>query len=358
MILRNQAAFLAALVVGIGGCALALFIDPQALLISYLAAATVWSAVSIGALAVLMMSYLVRGHWTQALHKPLVVAMSALPVCGALFIPILVGLGAIYPWAADAQLTGLKAIWLLPWFFVLRTVLYFACWSLLALWAHRAWGDPIRMQRAASAGLIIYALTASFAGIDWLETLTPEFHSSGYGLIFLCFTLLAGYALALIVALGDEPRGGPVYAYGAILLSVVLLWAYLQGMQYIIIWAGNIPEEVVWYIERSEGGWGFVLIVLVAGQFLIPFFALLSARVRNRRTPLLWLAGLTLVMRFVESFWLAMPGTDAGGLVLLLAVPAAVIATGAVWLGAFSFLWRRLDWQAGTAERASAPSRA
>src|SRR5262249_37384252 len=156
---------------------------------------------------------------------------------------------------------GFKAFYLAPWFFVLRTIIYFAIWTVLAIWVRNSWADPRRMIVSASTGLIIYALTASFAGIDWLESLTPDFHSSLYGLLFLTFQLLAGLAFALAVALAR--LGAPTFQYGAILLSVLLLWAYIHAMQYIIIWSGNIPDEVIWYANRERGLWGVMLWVLI-----------------------------------------------------------------------------------------------
>jgi hypothetical protein len=181
----------------------------------------------------------------------------------------------------------------------------------------------------SSAGLILYALTASLAGVDWLESLTPEFHSSIYGLLFLTFQMLAGFAFALVIALGEA--GAPTFRYGAILLSALLLWAYNHAMQYIIIWSGNIPDEVAWYLARETGVWGMMLWMLIVLQFILPFFALLSSRVRHERRPLLAIAALTLVLRPLEALVLAMPGTGVAGPVLLLSIPAALVAVSAIW---------------------------
>jgi hypothetical protein len=187
---------------------------------------------------------------------------------------------------------------------------------------------------SASAGFVLYTLTASFAGIDWLESLTPEFHSSIYGLLHLTFQILAGFAFAMTVALSAPTA--PTFRYGEILLAAVLLWAYNHAMQYIIIWSGNIPEEVVWYLQRQSGVWGVVLWALVLLQFLVPFFALLSDRVRNGRRPLLAIAALTVLLRFVEAYLFALPGGSLDSAVLWLAVPGTVLAAGGVWWIAFT----------------------
>jgi hypothetical protein len=290
---------------------------------------------------VLLTTYLVRGEWTEGLHAPLTGAALMLPVAGVLFVPVLIAMPWLYPWASGAEPHGaFQAVYLTPWFFTIRTIAYFALWTLLALWARHAWGDLARMLRAGSAGLIVYALTASFAGIDWIESLSPEFHSSIYGLLFLTFQLVAGFAFAVFVAL---QRRGPTFRYGDILLALLMLWAYIHAMQYIVIWSGDIPDEVVWYLRRSSDGWGVVLTLLVLLQFVIPFFAMLSERVRYGRGPLLVIAGATLVLRFVEAFWLVLPSVSVAGPVLLLTVPATVLAIGGVVMLAFGEMLRRVE---------------
>jgi hypothetical protein len=327
----------ASALLGLAGAILSLLIDANALLVTYLATVTTISAIAVGATGVLMMTYLVRGNWTEGLHVPLSAAALTTPVAALLFLPVLIGIPWIYPWAHQPESGPLRAIWLTPWSFVGRTVLYFVIWTVLALWVHRAWGDPRRMIVSASAGLIVFALTVSLAGIDWLESLTPEFHSSIYGLLSLTFAILTGFAFALIIAL--SPPGAPTFRYGAILLSVLLLWAYNHAMQYIIIWSGNIPEEVDWYIRRESGGWGVVLWTLVTLQFILPFFAMLSDRVRNVRGPLLFLAAMTLALRFMEAYLLALPGSEVGGAVLWLTIPATILLCGAVWWIAFGLIF-------------------
>ena len=285
-----------------------LTIDPRSTLAAYLVAWIAVSAIPLGALGTLMISFLVRRAWTERLHPVLTGATSALPLVAFLFLPVLIGMKDIYPAASELRtLPAFKALYLAPWFFVLRTIIYFAAFWLLALWLQAAWGNIDRMRRSASAGLIVYALLVSFAGVDWVESLEPDFHSSTYGLLYLCFTLLDGTAFAIGAALLSGRRIGATRGYSALLLSTILLWTYLHAMQYIVIWAGNIPDEAVWYLKRSTDGWRFVLAFVALGQFILPFFALLSSRVRSDRSWLLALCGLTLVMRCWEASILILP---------------------------------------------------
>jgi hypothetical protein len=340
MLLRRWLILLALL--GLVAVVAAMWIDPQTLLLGYLVSVVTVSAAPVGAIGVLFFTYLVRGRWTEGLHVPLTAAALTTPVAGLLFLPVLLGMPWIYPWASGhvAEPGSFKAIYLTPWFFGMRTVMYFAVWTTLAVWARQAWADPQRMVVSASVGLIVYALTASLAGVDWLESLSPEFHSSIYGLIFLTFQLLAGFALALTVALW--PRPASTFRYGAILLSILLLWAYNHAMQYIIVWSGNIPDEAVWYLHRETGVWGIALWTLVLLQFVIPFFVLLLSRVRDARGPLLAVAGLTLGLRWVEAAVLALPGTQATGGILWLAIPGTMAFCAGLWWMAFGFAYAQV----------------
>jgi hypothetical protein len=315
------------ILVSVLALAVGLTIDRRSALAAYLVAWVAIGAVPLGALGILMTSYLVRRAWTEGLHSVLVAATSALPVVAVLFLPVLIGMTELYPAASDPHsLPRFKAVYLAPWFFVLRTVIYFLVLWLLALWQRAAWGDSDRMIRSASVGLIVYALLISFAGIDWIESLEPEFHSSIYGLLYLCFTLLDGVVFGIGMGLWSGRRIGATRGYSALLLSTILLWAYLHAMQYIVIWAGNIPGEVVWYLKRSSNGWQFVLVFVALGQFVLPFFALLSVRIRSDRTWLLGLCGLTLVMRCLEASILILPAIPRSAPVMVSLILLAALA--------------------------------
>jgi hypothetical protein len=329
--------------VGIVATVVALFIDAHATLAAWLAAAVATSAIPIGALCVLMISYLVRGRWTNHLHVLLTTASLSIPVAGLLFIPVLVGMPWLYSWTGDRPDAAFKAAYLAPWLFAGRTVLYFVIWAVLAWWMRMVWGDTVRMIRAASAGLIVYSLSASLAGVDWVESLSPGFHSSIYGLILITFQILAGYSFVLAMTLAGRRGASPLPGYGGLLLAVLLLWGYIQAMQYITIWSANIPREAVWYLSRESGGWFYVYWAIIAFQFIVPFFALLSADVREGAFPLWIIACDSLVMRLLESCLLVLPAAGAQGAILWLAVPATVAATVGILGAAIQFMLARME---------------
>jgi hypothetical protein len=305
-------------------------VDSRSALAAYLVAWIAISAIPVGALGVLMVSYLVRRDWTEALHPVLTAATATIPLAGGLFIPILYFLTQLYPAASGTvSLPAFKAVYLAPWFFAARAVFYFVVWTILGWRLRAVWPDRERMVRAASVGLIIYALLVSLAGVDWLESLQPDFHSSIYGLLYLSFALTAGVAFAIGAGLLLGRRLVGIGGYSGLLLSTILLWGYLHAMQYIVIWSANIPNEVTWYLRRSVDGWQYVLIVLAVGQFIFPFFALLNVRVRRSRRWLLGSCALTLAMRIVEAAVLALPAISALLVipVMLMLVPALVLVS-------------------------------
>lgn len=334
-------------------CVVGLLLDPKAMLAGYFAVWIAFTAIPVGAIGVMLLSYLVRGGWTQDMHVPLSRVMLLLPVAALAFVPVLIGLKQLYPWATDASdLPAFKAIYLTPWFFILRTIVYFAIWILLGLAATRAYGDDATMQRVGSYGLIVWALTASFAGIDWVESTEPAFHSSTYGLLILSFDLMAAFCFALAVILARaQPRQMANTAYGGVLLSTILLWTYLHAMQYIIIWSGNIPDEVVWYLRRSSGAWGVLLWLLALGQFVVPFFLLLSERMRASTRVLLWIALASTAARLVEAALLILPPLDVAPLAAAACVIAALLLLGAIALIA----WRASEPQRWPLLRRAAP---
>jgi len=325
------------LVGGLLGSTIGLLIDPKPMLASYLVAWIAVSSISIGSIGVLPVTYLVRGGWTEDLHRPLTLAALTLPVFALLFLPIVLGCATLYSWANASQaLPAFQSVWLSPWFFSARALFYFVVLFGLVLWLAVGFDEEPARVRSASVASIVWTLIVSFAGIDWMESLEPHFHSSIYGLFMLSFALLSGLAFAMaVVLINRRPLAMQPSAYSGLLLSVLLLWAYLHAMQYIIIWTGNLPDEVIWYVERLDGPWGFLLWALFILQFFVPFFALLPARLRYDARTLLWISVATLALRYLEAAILVLPPLHVGRLVLLLDLPATLLLVAA----GFALAW-------------------
>jgi hypothetical protein len=338
--------------VGAGVLVLVALADVRTALHAYLAAVIGWTAIPIGCLPWLMTMHLVGGVWRAELAMPLMAGCRTLPVAGLLFLPVLLGIGAIYPWTSGgaADWTAFKTVYLSDWCFVLRTVIYFAIWIVLSVILTRS----ARPRRGvASAGLIIYAITASLAGVDWAMSLEPDFSSSIYGLIIIAHQLLAGLAMAIAAKVFLSATPERTKGLAALLLSTMLLWAYLHAMQYIIIWSGDLPDEIGWYVKRAEGGWGWAIWLLGLFQGAAVLIACLSARWRADPKVLGAMALTTLAMRLLEAVWLTLPAFEspAPWLSVITAI-AAVVAVGGLWSAALLRALSGNEWRLFTTSEA------
>jgi len=301
------------LVAGIAGLVAwvaGLVIAPHTALLGWLAAFVAFASVPIGCLSILMMLILVPGTWRALYTRPMLLGSALLPVAAIAVLPLLIGLSTLYPWAdpaVTASFASFKAAWLSPGFFIFRQVAWFAI--LVGMWAGLIMLPGLRPVIAAG-GLIAYALAASWMGVDLAESLTPDFHSSIYGLLILGEQWMAALGFGLTLGLFGKVERPGFAAAGAYAVAL-LMWAYLHAMQFIVIWSGDIPEEVGWYLTRGTGGWAVVTGLLFLVQGLAPFFALLSPSVRSSRSAMVAIGLITLAMRPVESAWLLLPGHEA-----------------------------------------------
>jgi hypothetical protein len=324
----------------------ALVLAPKAALLGWLVAFLVFAPVPIGCLSVLMMLVLVPGSWRRLYTRPMLLGSALLPVAALAVVPLLVGVGALYPWADPAiaaSYAPFKAAWLSPGFFVVRQVAWFAI--LFGLWAGLIL-LPVARAGIAAGGLIAWALVASWMGVDLAESLTPAFHSSIYGLLILGGEWMAAIGFGIAVGLGTTSKPPGLAAAGALMVAL-LMWAYLHAMQFVVIWSGDIPDEVVWYLARGSGVWAFVSAILFLGQGFGPFFAMLSPSVRSSRSAMIAIGLVTLAMRGVETAWLLLPAQAEAGSAVLFALVAvvAMAGLGAAYLQALAR--RAPDWLDG-----------
>jgi hypothetical protein len=326
-------------------CAAGLFFATKAALLGWLVAFLAFSSVPIGCLSVLMMVVLVPGSWRQLYTGPLLAGSALLPVAAIAVIPILFGLGTLYSWtdpAVTAHYPAFKAAWLSPALFIARQIAYWAI--LLGIWAALLL-LPAARAAISAFGLIADALVGSWMGIDLAETLTPDFHSSIYGLLILAGQWLSGLAFGIAVGLGltGKWRAAPISAAGALMVAL-LMWAYFQAMQFIVMWSGDLPDEVGWYLVRGTGAWAWVTVLLFLGQGLVPFFVLLSPAVRSSTIAMTAIALVTLAMRAIESAWLMLPG-QSGALPVFGFALLALVAMGGLGAAAIQALrTRRPGW--------------
>lgn len=333
-------------VVGLTGCVIGLIFAPRDTLVAWLVCWLGWGSIPIGALALLMLVGLIPGTWRQLYEVPLRLGATLVPLVAIAMIPLLIGVELIYPWTAHGATSGyasFKAAWLSTGFFIGRTVVYLIVLSLFA-WALLTVRPTLRAPIAA-VGVILYAIIGSLIGIDFAESTEPNFHSSIYGLLALTNQWLAGISFAILLGLWSH-RGQAPRAAAGVLVTAILMWGYMHAMQYIVIWAGDIPAEARWYIERGRHGWWALAWILYGVQGVISFCALLSPKVRNSGRAMIVLALVTLLMRLVEQAWLVLPGLPGlSWAVAPLILAASLAMLGFGWVGAVALSRRERAWK-------------
>lgn len=356
-------------VVGLVLFAIGVTIEPRRALAAYVFGyATVFTIV-IGALIQVMLSHVTGARWFTVLRRLTLDVTGAVPILALLAIPFLAGVRILYPWADPAALPpdvraliARKAAWLNVPFFVARSVVYLVAWIAVA-WSLRraaraqdhALGETAvratrRLRRSSAIGLVVVALTLTFAAFDWLMSLEPTWYSTIYGVYVFAGGYLAALALVAVVGYvgsrGIAAEGGTVTsehfgALGQLLLTFVIFWAYIAFAQFLIIWIGDIPREVTWYAVRARGGWGVLALIVGIGQFAIPFVLLLSRNLKRHPAFLAGLAAWLLAMHVLEVYWLVLPAIDPAGVSVSWVDVAALLMIGGFAMAAACWRARR-----------------
>ncbi len=324
---------------------------------SYLMAFIFWIGLSLGCLAILMTHHLCGGRWGFPIRRLVEAGSQTLPLMLVLFAPILFGMRQLYVWMRPEAvnldpLLQHKHVYLNQPFFIVRTILYFASWLWL-MWMldraataqDRAPGPAATHRLAAlgAGGLVLHTITMTFAMVDWAMSLEPHFFSTIYGILFFAGQALSGFAfviLALALLMNRPPLSGAVeplnlHDLGNFLLTFVIFWAYIAFSQFLIIWSGNLAEEIPWYVKRFAGGWKWYALGLVALHFFVPFFLLLMRELKRRRDPLAWIAALVFVMCIADVIWQVVPAFYPDGFSLHWMDILVLVGIGALWMAVF-----------------------
>lgn len=292
---------------------------------SYLFAWLLFLGLALGAMANLMLHNLTGGNWGIALRPAFTAAARLVPLAALLGIPVLIGMRALYP-IGDGG-------WFSAWFFIARSVAYLVTWSTLAAIV----GESVALS---AIGLIVYVFTISLAATDWIAALVPQWYSSALGLVVGAGQMLGAMALAVayvgLSAPRDE-RGGELYIdFGNLLLMYVLTWAYLAFMQFLIIWVGNLPREIAWYVPRLQTGWVVLAVILVVFHFFAPLGLLLFRSMKRAPFLIGTLAAALLAMHALDVYWLVAPSVRPKGFHIAWGDPVALAVAAALWW----FTWR------------------
>jgi hypothetical protein len=342
--------------IGVAGALTGAFVDWAQFLRSYLFAYIYWTGLALGCLGILLMHHVVGGKWGMVIRRFCEAGARTLPFMAVLLVPVLIGIGTLYIWsrpeAAHDENIRSKAAYLNIPFFVVRTIFYFAVWSLYA-WrlsglsaAQDRTGDRsliARMRAISAPGLVVFVLTTTFAFVDWIMSLEPHWFSTIYGAMFLVGEVLESFAfvIALLIVLSEWPPLREIvtpqhlHDLGNMMFAFTILWAYLSFSQFLIIWAGNLPEEIPWYLKRLGGGWGFVAMTLVIFHFAVPFLLLLQRDVKRYPRQLIGVCALMLVVRILDVYWVVEPAFYNRQLHVSWMDFVTPVAVGGIWMFLF-----------------------
>lgn len=333
---------------------------------SWLLGFILWAGIAIGGIGILLLQYLTGGAWGVIIRRTVEACSRTLPILVLLFLPIAIGITELYEWThlppTDHVVVHRGWYMTVPWWLI-RSAIYFILWGVIAYLLNR-WSreqDAVNSYEGAAeklgtatrfAGptLAIFCLIVSFAVVDWMMMLDPHWFSTMWGLLFVAGWALSCLCFSVIILawLWDKPPMNRVlgkrhfHDLGKLMLALTMLWAYLNFSQFLIIYSGNIPEETVWYLARTRGGWQVIGIVLIIFHFAVPFLILLSREIKRQPKRLAWLAAFILLMRLVDMFYIIGPshrvhpiahhGIGYEFSILDLVAPVAV---GGIWLWYF-----------------------
>jgi hypothetical protein len=305
---------------GLFGTVIGWSVAPAAFPYAWLAALTAWLGWPLGCLGLLLIHALTGGRWGYTLRPQFVAGMSTIWLLLPAAIPWAFALGDLYPWARPGGTEHLlNGFYLNLPFFTGRGILYLLAWiglRTLVLKALQADDADAALARIAPGGLIVLALTITFSAIDLTMSLDPRFNSSVYGLIAMSEMGLFALSIAMLAAALSTTDGrtdGDLLAtLGKLLLALVLLWAYLDFMQLLIVWQSDLAAEAPWYLQRSAGRWGVIAILVSAGHFVLPVCALIWPQVRRSRRGIAIVTTLLVLSEVLRTWWLVVPASSFG----------------------------------------------
>jgi hypothetical protein len=344
-------------VVALGLCAFGATLSKTQFFQSYLFGYLFWLGIAVGCFSVVALHHLVGGGWGFVIQRLLESGTRTLPLMVLLFLPLFFGMHDLYLWArpeavAADKILQHKSPYLNVAFFWIRTLIYFSVWGLFAYllnkWSHQQdrMVDPaptLKIQKFAGPGLVLYVLTMTFAAFDWVMSLDPHWFSTIFGVIFVVgqgLTTLAFAIIGLRLVADREPISGVIatkhfHDLGNLMFAFILLWAYVSFSQFFIIWSGNLPEEITWYVHRLHGGWGVIAMLLVLFHFAVPFVLLLLRKIKQKAQVLVKVAAAMIVMRLIDLFWIVAPNFHAEKFSIHWMDVLAPIGIGGIWIAAF-----------------------
>ena len=333
------------------------FMDSVQFYQSYLLGYLFWLTLALGGLFFTLVNHLFGSEWNLVTRRINEAVMMSFELLAILFIPIILGMHHLFHWTdADAvahdMILQAKAGYLNETFFIIRAVIYFGAWIIISrlLLKYSLKQDVesneeniLKLKRISAPGMVIYALTSSFASFDWIMSLNPHWYSTIYGVYIFAGSFLAILSFVIIFALYLRGKGvmketitvEHYQDYGKLLLAFLVFWGYISFSQYFLMWYANIPEETIWYLNRWEGTWKIITMVIVIAGFFIPFLSVLTRAAKRNLSWLKLVAIWVFVMHLVDIYWLVVPTFSKTGATFSWQDIAAVFGIGGLFLWNF-----------------------
>ena len=330
---------------------------------AYLTSLMFWLALGLGGLFFTLVQHATRAGWSIVCRRIAEHAMLTLIPLSILSIPIaFMGVHDLYHWSDTAHLDAVllaKEPYLNESFFQIRAVVYMIAWTGLAavlwMWSTKqdTARDPVqlthKMRLLAPFGIMIFALTLTFGALDWMMSLDPHWFSTIFGVYYFAGTVVTIHAFISLVVIALHRSGhlrGVVTAehfhdLGKMMFGFTVFWAYIGFSQYMLIWYASIPEETDWYAYRAEGDYLTLSLLLIFMRFVVPFFGLMSRKIKRNPKTLTFMAIWVISAQLVDMYWLVHPALANARGVFEISINGADVATfiGIGGISLATFTW-------------------
>ncbi len=364
---RLQTASLGIGGIGVLACFAGMYLQPEQALRGWLLGFIFWAGIGIGGLGILLLQYVTGGAWGVVIRRVAEACSRTIPLLAVLFLPIVFGIYRLYDWvnlaaAGNDKIIEWRGWYMDPTWWIVRSAVYFLLFFLMAMllnnWSKQQDSAPDyeksseflgRATRVSGPGIVLFVMVVTFASVDWMMTLEPHWFSTIWGFLFVAGWALSCFSFSVAIlaylqttAPMDEVLGKRhFHDIGKLMLALVMVWAYFNFSQYLIIWSGNLTEETPFYLVRSKGGWGAIGLLLIFFHFAFPFLILLMQDFKRKAKWLAALAIFILFMRLLDMFFIIGPSPMVGEVEKhLLEVPfrftiwdvISPLAVGGIWM--------------------------
>jgi len=286
-------------------------------------------SIALGCLFFVIIQHLTRAGWSIVVRRIAEFGAATMPLLAVLFIPIAIFAKQIFPWMhmTDENIAA-KSSYLNVSFFMVRAVGYFVIWIGLSAWLLRSsvsqdsGQNPQESKRqwfVSAPGVILFALSLTFASVDWIMSLQPHWYSTMFGVYYFAGCFLGGLSFMTLMMMLLQKSGALTISItvehyhdmGKLLFAFTVFWAYISFSQFMLYWYGAIPEEIEFMTMRLENGWESISYAIPLTNFFIPFFFILSRHMKRRKITLAIGAIWIMVFHFVDLFWVILPNFGA-----------------------------------------------